>query len=123
MALKSTLNNLVSTAFKILDDLPITITYVSKGSDSVYDPITDTNTSTDTLVTLKAVKARFKMEEINDSIIVDKDAKFILANKDLSGTVPKEDDYLLDDHNKKWTVRVVKGVPGESAWILQCRKS
>ena len=123
MALKGTLNNLVSTAIKIIGDIPIQISYVSKGANPVYDPITDTETSTDTQVIVKAVKARYRAEEINESIIVDKDAKFIIANKDLNGVVPKENDYFLDDHNLKWTVRIVKGVPGESVWILQCRKS
>lgn len=123
MALKGSLNNLVSSAIKILGDLPIQITYVSKGLDKVYDPVTDVETSTDVQVSVKAVKARYKAEEINDSIIVDKDAKFIIANKDLGSVVPKEDDYFLDDRNTRWTVRIVKGVPGDSVWILQCRKA
>lgn len=123
MALKGTLNNLVSTAIKILGDLPVTITYVSKGLNPVYDPITDTEISNDSQIIVKAVKARYKAEEINDSIIVDKDAKFIISNKDLAGIVPKEDDYFLDEKNQRWTVRMVRGVPGESVWILQSRKS
>ena len=123
MALKGSLNNLVSSAIKILGDIPIQITYVSKGLNAVYDPVTDTNISTDTQVNVKAVKARYKAEEINDSIIVDKDAKFIIANKDLNGVTPKEDDYLIDDMNNRWTVRLVKGVPGDSVWIMQCRKA
>lgn len=123
MALKGTLNNLVSTAIKIIGDIPLQITYVSKGSDKVYDPILDTETSTDIQVSVKAVKARFKAEEINESIIVDKDAKFIISNKDLTGIVPKEDDYFLDDTGKKWTVKIVQGVPGDSVWILRARKA
>jgi ribonucleotide monophosphatase NagD (HAD superfamily) len=123
MALKGTLNNLVSTAIKIIGDIPIQITYVSKGLDPVYDPVTDTETSVDVQVIVKVVKARYKAEEINESIIVDRDAKFIIANKDLNGVVPKENDYFLDENNLRWAVRQVKGVPGDSVWILQCRKA
>jgi hypothetical protein len=123
MALKGSLNNLVSSAIKILGDIPIQITYVSKGLTPTYDPVNDVETSVDTQTTVKAVKARYKAEEINDSIIVDKDAKFIIANKDLNGVEPKENDYFLDDKNLRWTVRIVKTVPGESVWILQCRKA
>lgn len=123
MAFKGSLNNLVSSAIKILGDIPIQITYVSKGINGSYDPATDTYSSVDTQVILKAVKARFSAEEINDSIIVNTDAKFIIANKDLNSVIPKEDDYFLDEKNLRWTVRVVKSVPGESVWILQCRKA
>lgn len=123
MALKGSLNNLVSSAIAILGDIPIQITYISKGLNPVYDTVNDVEVSTDTPMIVKAVKARFKAEEINASIIVDKDAKFIISNKDLNDITPKENDYFLDDKNMRWTVRVVKGVPGDSVWILQCRKS
>jgi len=123
MALKGSLNNLVSSAMKIIGDIPIQITYVSKGSNPVYDTVNDIEISTDSQVVVRTVKARYKAEEINDSIIVSKDAKFIIANKDLNGIIPKENDYFLDDHSERWTVRIVGGVPGESVWILHCRKA
>ena len=128
MSLKTLVRDLVSDAIKTIDDLADAIVYTSVGDLGTYDPSTDTFVGGTTVVVgsdpndpLMGALARFKFEEVDDSIVVQTDMKAIIADKDLNGVEPKKNDTLVAK-GKTWNVQAVKGVPGEGVWLIHIRE-
>jgi len=123
MPFKTLVKDLVSEAIVIIDDLTDkTATYISVTGTTPYDPITDTQTEVSSSQVLPIVFSRFKMEEVDESVIVQTDMKALISVKDLTAT-PEISDRITDSAGVIWNVQKKMGVPGDSLWILHIRKA
>ena len=131
MGFKSLLENQVQGLMKTLgqqDGLAPTQTYVVKGAP-IYDPVTRSNTSSDTYITgVPMVLAGFTVEEMDSSIVIETDCKAIIAALDLPNVTPKEQDDIIVGAGANvaagtYEVMKVKGVPGRSVHILHIRRN
>lgn len=125
MGFKQLMDDMVSVAIDILDDLAPSITYTSIDNTGTYNPITD-ELENPVLVTqqVDSVLASFSLEESKaDSVVVATDMKCLISSKDLGSIIPSEKDIITEDENGRvWDVIGVKSVPGESLWIIHVRR-
>lgn len=123
MELKGLVEDLVSTAVSILGDMAEVTTYSSIVTGA-YDPATDVVATTSTSRAFNSVFARFSFDEVkgDKEIIVDTDAKLVVSAKDFGTGEPAKNDELTVK-SKVWNVVKVKGVPGDSVWIIHIRRT
>lgn len=124
MGLASVLQKAAQTAFKVIDDIPLTCSYASKGTP-LYNPATGVYTSTDTEYPgLSILFEDFTAKEINESggVILKTDQKASIPNLSLTPT-PKITDYIIDSNSKKWTIQDILIDPARALWIFQARFS
>lgn len=122
MALKSLVENLVSNAFDILDDLVVSAIYHVE-TEGVYDPATSQNTTTRTDHPIdKAVFAKFSQKEMesDEDINGKSDAKLLFPL--LGQTFVINDNDTVTTQGSVWDIVKAKGVPGESLGTLHIRK-
>lgn len=131
MGFKSTLNTAVQGAMKTLgqdDGLAPAQTYVVKGAGT-YNPSTRTNTfSSTTVPNVPMVLARFKADEKDDKIVIETDAKALIAALDMPTVTPKEQDDIIVGTGANlpagtYEVKRIMGVPGGSLHILHIRRN
>ena len=117
------LNDLVSAAVsEYIGDLKDVITFRSF-SGNVYDP--DTRRNTPQFVEVLDVDAscyKFRADEKDSAVNVITDERCLIPSLHLPGVTPKETDRILKADGTLWEVFRVRGVPGESVWILFIRK-
>lgn len=122
MAWEQLIKDQVQSAFVILDDLAPENTYVSVDlGGSSYNIATGTVVRVDVTETgVPMVLARFRIQELDASIVTTTDLKVLIAFNDLTST-PKQQDriHLVDGRN--FLVMRVLGVPGDSLHILHIR--
>lgn len=133
MGFKSLLDNQVQNLMRTLGDvdgLAPGQTYVVTGDQQTYDPATRATTTARTSLTgVQMVLARFSSDEMDDSIIIETDAKAIIASKDLPNVRPKAQDEIIvtttTESLPPGTYEVMKpmGVPGNSVHILHIRRN
>lgn len=120
--IKDLVGDVVMPVLGQTDGLAPNQTYVKITADA-YDPATMEQTRTRvSYENVPMVLARYSIEEMEDADIVYTDYKVIIASKLLAVT-PTEDDEILLDTGETYLVYKVGGVPGESVWILQIRKT
>lgn len=117
--------NLVSNSFNILGDLRETISVNFVTGTGSYDPATDTQAQTiSTVSNLKVVFARFTIDEIDSSIVVETDMKVLIPALDIGTVQPKETDYFIENQTGfRWNVVKSRSVPGNSVYIIHVRKA
>lgn len=124
MGFRGDISKLVASAFEIVGDLKekISVTYVVSGGP--YNPTTDAmNNSETTISGIGAVFTQFTMAEIDSSVVVTTDVKVLIPALSLSGIVPKENDYLINDTSfERFDIMNVKRVPGDSLFIIHVRR-
>lgn len=124
MGLANVVQKAAVTAFKIIDNIPLTCTFTSKGTQ-VYDPSTGGYSSTDTdYAGLSILFEDYSAEEITASngVILTTDQKASIPNLNLTPT-PKITDVITDSNNQKWTVEGVRIDSARALWIMQVRRS
>lgn len=119
------LKNQVKGAMAILgqsDGLAPVASYHSHTSgSSTYDTDTGLYTLVDVVQDdVPMVFASYDSEETDGQDILSTDQKIVIAALDLD-VKPKPQDHIIDSNGVKFDVKRVKGVPGNSAWILQAR--
>lgn len=103
------------------DGLAPFITYIGTG-ERVYDPTTRSYNSTDTnYENIPAVLAKFKVDEIDESVVSATDLKVLIAALDLP-VVPKTQDQVQTVDGSVFNVERLLGVPGDSLHVLHVRK-
>ena len=112
----------VESAFVILDDLALDNTYISVDLDgSSYDVATASVVRVDVTETgVPMVLARFRIQELDASIVTTTDFKILIAANDLVA-IPKQQDRIHLTDGRKFLVMRVMGVPGDSLHILHVR--
>jgi hypothetical protein len=123
MGLSSTITDLVSTAFDILDDLPVSATYIEQ-TVGVYDPETGLVGHTEVTHSIpKCVFAQFTQKEMekDESINGVSDQKMLFPRKGLTFDI-NDNDVILDAAGIYWDIVKAKSVPGDSVAILQLRR-
>ncbi|TFZ81591.1 hypothetical protein [Candidatus Macondimonas diazotrophica] len=125
--MRELVSNLVGLGFTIIDDLAESGKLV-RDVDPEYDEEAGTVTPTDPVEypISQIIETRFKATELNGSVDLKTDAKFIIYAPDLAVT-PEDDDiivYLNADGSDGtvWNVQNILGVPGRSVWIVHVRK-
>ena len=124
MGLAGVVQKAAQTAFKVIGNIPLTCTYVSKGA-STYNTTTGLYTSTDVSYTgLSILFEDFTVQEITEAggAILSTDQKASIPNLNLTPT-PKITDYITDSNSQKWTVENVRIDPARALWIFQVRRS
>ena len=119
MGLADIFKDAAETIIDAFDDIPISVTYVRKGS-SVYVPGTGAVTSTDTEYTVKGIPDEFETEEINNLSILRTDKLFYIASNDLDVTPVVSDEIIISDVT--WQVISVQSDPADALWVIQIRK-
>ena len=112
----------VESAFVILDDLALDNTYISVDLDgSSYDVATASVVRVDVTETgVPMVLARFRIQELDASIVTTTDFKILIEANDLVA-IPKQQDRIHLMDGRKFLVMRVMGVPGDSLHILHVR--
>jgi len=112
----------VEAAFVILDDLAPENTYISVDLvGSSYDVATASVVRVDVTETgVPMVLARFRIQELDASIVTTTDFKILIAANDLVA-IPKQQDRIHLVDGRKFLVMRVLGVPGDSLHILHVR--
>lgn len=121
MPFRQLIKDQVSSAITTLDDLADAVVYSSTVVGD-YNISTGKNARTTTVRSFNAVLARFSADEMDDSILVATDMKLIVAAEDFGTGQPNINDTLTAQGNT-WNVENVKGVPGESVWLVHIRKA
>jgi hypothetical protein len=117
MSLKAKIQKQVQSALQKIDDLALSITYVSV-VPGTYDPATDTNGNTDTPYPgIKAAIVRMTEEERAVWPVNKQVEKILIAALDLPGVSPKMTDYVLIDGDR-WEVKKLTPPPGDALHIL-----
>lgn len=119
MAFAPLIKGLVNNAFSILGDLAEDVTFKSLGSVT-YNTTTGATTRAETNTTVKAVLARFRIDELDSQVVVMTDMKLLIPAEQLP-TPPKIND-IVTAKSKEWTVVRILGVPGESLHIVHIRE-
>ena len=122
MAWEQLIKDQVEGAFVILDDLAPENTYVSVDLDgSSYNIATGTVVRVDVTETgVPMVLARFRIQELDASIVTTTDFKVLIPANNLVAT-PKQQDRIHLADGRNFLVMRVLGVPGGSLHILQIR--
>ncbi|MCG7852761.1 MAG: hypothetical protein MIO92_09585 [Methanosarcinaceae archaeon] len=119
MGLLSTFRDAAETIIEAFDDIPVSVTYVQKGS-SVYNPATGAVTSTDVEYTTTAIFDEYEMDEINNVVVRATDKLAYIASNDLDVTPVVDDEISID--SVTWQIKNVKSDPADALWVLQLRK-
>lgn len=119
MVFNALVASLVQSAFQIIDDLAVPITYLSNTSVT-YDPNSGTVTPNQTTYTLQGVLSKFDIKEVDNKIVLTTDVKLLIAGLDLP-VDPRENDQVTAN-GRQWKVVRVMGVPGDSFWKIQIRE-
>lgn len=120
---KKLLDDLVSSAVgELIGDLKDVITYQSFTSAG-YNP--DTRRNETVFADLTGVDAscyKFRADEKDTTVNVVTDERCLVPSKHIPGITPKETDRIIKVDGSVWEVFRVRGVPGQSLWILFIRK-
>jgi len=101
--------------------LAATNTYIEVSSDTTYNTATGMLERVDVRhEDVPMVLARFKIEEMDESVVPTTDRKALIAALDLP-IVPKEDDLIELRNGMIYEVKKLMGVPGNSLWMLHVR--
>jgi hypothetical protein len=112
----------VETAFTTLKDFVVLGTYMTRGSEPVYDPETDSMTYVaQNFENVRIIRTAASMEEREASTISINDVKFLIPATDLPGYEPTETD-VVDYGGVLYNVLAIKHVPGDSLWIIMARE-
>jgi hypothetical protein len=113
----------VETAFTTLKDFVVLGTYMTRGSEPVYDPETDSMTYVaQNFENVRIIRTAASMEEREASTISINDVKFLIPATDLPGYEPTETD-VVDYGGVLYNVLAIKHVPGDSLWIIMARET
>lgn len=122
MSLIATLQAGVESAFLAAAELVRLGTYNAKGGVPVYDPDTDTMTSTPSVINnVRMLETSSQAEEREASPVTVGDSKFLIPFVDLPGIIPSETDTLTLD-GVGYNILIYKKVPGQAIHIVFCRK-
>lgn len=115
-------SDLVSQAVSsFIGDLKDVITY-QHFTGNAYDPDTRRNTPQfDVFTDVDASCYKFRADEKDSTINVVTDERCLIPSQHIPVT-PKETDRITKADGTTWEVFRVRGVPGESVWILFIRK-
>jgi hypothetical protein len=117
MGLSATIAKAAQGAIKAVGDIPVTATF-ERVVVGAYDPTTDAQAITKTLVSVKGVLTNEKI--IEDGKAVDtNDKRFIVAALDL-GFAPSQDSSVVIS-GARYQIFKIKLVPGNSIYILTLR--
>lgn len=110
---------LSKTAQKLIAEKGRTVT-LRRAGDIVYDPATDTMTSSQTDTSVKGVFTSFKQSEIDGTLILRGDKKLLLA----AGIEPQGNDVIVDGTTQYRVVEIMAVHPGDTVilYTLQVRK-
>jgi len=123
VGLRGQVQTAVITAFNAIGDIARPATYQSLTGVITRDLVAGTSTAEVVPYTLKrTVFTKFKDKEINDSIVVETDEKFLFPALDLP-VQPKTDDTILDEHGRTWEIISRLSDPASAVVILQVRTS
>lgn len=111
----------VSGAMAAVGDLAEEVQYHSISGDGVYNVSTDTVTVASTVISVRAVLARFSKWEIQNQVADIQDQKAIIAASDL-GVTPSLRDFILISGDR-WVVQRIQTVPGQGVYIFQISPS
>lgn len=119
---KQLLNDLVSQAIsEFIGDLKDVITFQSF-QGNVYNEDTRRNTPVFTdYPDVDSSCVKFRADEKDSTVNVITDERCILPGKHIP-VEPKETDRIVKSDNSTWEIFRVRGVPGQSVWILYIRK-
>lgn len=118
MGLKETVAAAVTTAIAALGNIPKDVTYYST-SAGTYDSVTDTFTSTPTVVTCKGVVYKSKVESQEWKRTVLTETKLLIAGEVFAdaGVVPKETDYVVID-SVRYEIYTERPAPSEPVYVF-----
>lgn len=106
----------------LIGDLNEIVTFQSF-TGNVYNPDTRKNTPTFTDVEDVATACyKFRADEKDTTVNVITDERCLIPSKNITGFVPKETDRIVKSTGEVWEAFRVKGVPGQSLYILYIRK-
>ena len=99
-------DDFIELAVELLNDTATDLNDVTFSSitTGVFDPLTGTNTDTTTDITLKAffdknLKLRENQEDLQES-----ETWVVLSSSDLLGTIPTNNDFVVDSEGTKWVI-------------------
>ena len=122
MSLTEVLQTGVETAFASAQELVRLGTYIAKGGDPVYDPVTDTMTGgKDEITNVRMLETASTMAEREASPVAITDSKFLIPFVDLPGHTPSETDSILLD-GVGYNVISFKKVPGQAIHVIFARR-
>ena len=120
MSLAAIMRQVVGTAFDVIDDIAPAGT-ITRNSTASYSVATGQDTPDGAPIGIdQIIPTRFRAKEIDGSVNIATDSKFIMQTSDLPFT-PENGD-MITFNGGEWNVVKVMGVPGESIWILHVRK-
>lgn len=119
MSIEAILRNAATTIMTALDDVPKDVSYYSV-SIGAYDVLSDSQTRIETLVTVKGVVYRSKIEtkdKTNTDLI---QTKVLIAGQAFGAIVPKEDDYMVIA-SVKYEILSIHPTPVDAAFVFIVR--
>lgn len=114
MSLIATLQAGIETAFSAASELVVVGTYVVKGGDPVYDPVTDTQSGGEVQVpNVRMLASTVSVEEREASSIAVSDVAILIPYVDLPGVTPAEADHFVMA-GVTYNVVAAKKIPGQA---------
>lgn len=123
MTLTATFRAGVETAFAVAEELVRYGTYISRGGDPVYDPVTDSMSGGEVQVPqVRMLQTSTTLEEREASPVSIEDLKLLIPFVDLPGRTPSQGDKVILD-GVTYNVLTFKKIPGQAIHIVFCRKA
>ena len=123
MGLRATIQRAALTAFIAIGDIARPATYQSLTGVIIRD--VDAGTSypeTKDYPLKRTVFTKFRESEVDDSVAVGTDEKFLFPSLDLP-VEAKGADIILDEHGRTWEIMRRMSDPADAVVILQVRTS
>jgi PKD repeat protein len=116
MALAKTVYDLSKKAFDLVGDLKTPAIYTRKGT-TTYDPLTDTMTSTDTVLNMEVVVVKNEAVEREAAKVTFYSKKIIAHSSSFGTLVPRETD-LVSLQGVNYKVNGVESPPSSPIYTL-----
>ena len=126
MSLASAIQKAAQTAFKAIQDIPVTCTYTSKGT-GVYASGAYTYPASEDYTGLKFLFEDYEDKEVDGSVIKSTDQKISIPQLDLvdssgDAVTPAKKDTITDSDSRVWTIEGIGKDPARALWIFQGRE-
>ncbi len=118
MALRDTFGAAVVTILDAFEDLIPDIEYYDV-TPGVYDPVTNSATDTETLISIRGAFYKEKQESKDWSRVVEDSTKILIAGDELLIT-PEEHDYMIIDSVRYEIIRI-DPIGDDVAYIFRVR--
>ncbi len=119
MGLKKTLQNAVKTAFSVIDELLVDVTY-TRITVGAYDTATGKPAKTSVPYALKGLVENYKAQDADGSLVKRTDLRLTIRQTELAFMPSIEDTVTVT--GQKYKVVDIKPDTGNVLWLLQLRR-